>query len=60
MDKPRIAVGADNLRANFRRYCQAVRKGDGRVVILRHGREVGALVSVADLEALEALPGVKA
>ena len=48
-----IEAKSDKLRANLRSYIDHVIATGDRVLITRHGKEIAALVSTKDFEALE-------
>lgn len=52
---PTITLTAAQVRGSFADTVAAVQHGRGRVAISRNGKKVAALVSLKDLEALEAL-----
>lgn len=52
--KAEVEVKSDELRRSFGPCLERVRFNNERVVVLHYGKRVAALVSIADLEKIEA------
>jgi prevent-host-death family protein len=52
--KTRPEIGVVELREGVREALNRVEFGDERIVVTRHGKPSAALVSIADLERIEA------
>lgn len=49
-------ASADDVRRVFGDFLNRAGFGNERIVIVRHGKKVAALVGLSDLERLEAIP----
>jgi prevent-host-death family protein len=53
---PRHPTPTDTLRANLSEHVNLAASGEARVVVQRRGRDVCAIVSMADLSTLDGVP----
>lgn len=57
--KPRVEIGAEKVRDSLGNVIDRVRFGSERLAVTRHGTQVIGIVSIDDLETLEALDRAK-